>query len=128
MRDDQDLEEAFEKMISQLTIHTNVYAISTCCNNFNEILEGYAVGGDIGLYHAENNRKLQLFFSNPTLRLGNPGKLCAKKLRKACEEFDFLLENSYCDANDAEYCQSRPKSWEFFFNTLFNCSYSTQVR
>ena len=51
-------------------------------------------------------------------------KICAEKLRRECEEFDFLLDNSYCDAEDLE-CSSKnykehwPKSWELFFNTLF---------
>ena len=33
-----------------------------------------------------------------TLRSKDPIKLCAAKLRKECEDFDFLLDASYCDA------------------------------
>ena len=35
-----------------------------------------------------------------TLRFNDPVTICAEKLKKECEEFDFLLENSYSDAND----------------------------
>ena len=133
-------------MISQLNIETNGYAISTCCDILNENLEGYAVsnhkvkqmviahfGEDICFTYPKEKRKSQLFFSTKiasadlveTLRLNDPVKICAEKLKKECEEFDFLLENSYCDANDVEYSlnlykQNRPKSWEHFFNTLFD--------
>ena len=59
-----------------------------------------------------------------TLRSSDPVKYCAEKLREECEEFDFLLENSYCDAKDLalslnQYKQNRPKLWDLFFNTLF---------
>ena len=141
---DSDLQEAFKKMISHLNIETNRYAISTCRDILNENLEGYAVsnrkvkqmliahfGEDICFTYPKEKRKSQLFFSTKiasadlveTLRLNDPVKICAEKLKKECEEFDFLPENSYCDANDVEYSmnlykQNRPKSWELFFNTL----------
>ena len=59
-----------------------------------------------------------------TLRVSDPVKICAAKLRKECEGFDFLLENSYSDANDLQYSlnqykENRPESWELFLNTLF---------
>ena len=59
-----------------------------------------------------------------TLHQTDPIKVCAEKLRKECEVFDFLLDNSYCDAEDLEcnlknYKEHCPKSWELFFKTLF---------
>ena len=58
-----------------------------------------------------------------TLRSKDPIKLCATKSRKECEEFDFLLDESYCDARDVkvsleQYKKNYVKSWETFFNTL----------
>ena len=38
-----------------------------------------------------------------TLRVSDPVKICAAKLRKQCEDLDFLLENSYSDADYLEY-------------------------
>ena len=54
--------------------------------------------------------KSQMFFSTKicpvdareTLRVTDPVKICAAKLRKECEDFDFLLENSYSDADDLD--------------------------
>ena len=48
-----------------------------------------------------------------TLRQTDPIKICAEKLRKECKVFDFLLDNSYCDAEDLEcslknYKEHRP--------------------
>ena len=58
-----------------------------------------------------------------TLRCNDPVKVCAEKLRKECEEFDFCLESSYSNAKDLRlsfdhYKNHRPESWEVFFNTL----------
>ena len=44
-----------------------------------------------------------------TLRVSDPVKNCAAKLRKECEDFDFLLENSYSDANDLQYSLNQYK-------------------
>ena len=60
-----------------------------------------------------------------TLRVSDLVKICAAKLRKECEDLDFLLENSYSDANDLQYSlnqykENRPESWELFLNTLFH--------
>ena len=107
---DSDLEEAFKQMISQLNIETNGYATSTCRDILNENLEGYAVsnrnvkqmliahfGEDICFTYRKEKRKSQLFFSTKidsadiveTLRLNDPVKICAEKLKKECEKFDF---------------------------------------
>ena len=37
-----------------------------------------------------------------TLRSKDPIKLCAAKLGKECEEFDFLLDARYCDARNVK--------------------------
>ena len=89
-------------------------------------------GEEICFTYLRDKSKPQMFYSTnicpadlvETLRQTNPIKICAEKLRKECEEFDFLLDNSYCDAEDLEcslknYKEYRPKSWELFFNILF---------
>ena len=58
-----------------------------------------------------------------TLRSKDPIKLNAAKLQKECEEFDSLLDASYCDARDVKVSLEKYKnnyfdSWETFFNTL----------
>ena len=58
-----------------------------------------------------------------TLRSNDSIKLCAAKLRKECEEFNFLLDGSYCDARDVkvsfeQYKNNYFESWETFFITL----------
>ena len=58
-----------------------------------------------------------------TLRSNDPVKTCAEKLRKECTEFDFLLDSSFCNAEDVKnnlenYKNSHFESWEKFFNTL----------
>ena len=67
-------------------------------------------GEEICFTHPRDRTKSQMFFSTKicpadvieTLRVSDPVKICAAKLRKECEDFDFLLENSYGDADDLE--------------------------
>ena len=139
-----ELHEAFNQMTSELNLATSGYSISAC-RDINEDLEGYTVnnrkvkqmliahvGEEICFTYPRNKSKPQMFYSInicpadlvETLRQTNPRKVCAEKLRKECEEFDFLLDNSYCDGEDLEcslknYKEHRPKTWELFFNTLF---------
>ena len=82
--------------------------------------------------YPKDRKKSQMFFSAKvfltdiaeTLRSNDPVKICAEKLRNECEQFDFLLEGSFNDADDIKlsfdhYNQNRPNSWELFFNSLF---------
>ena len=142
---DIDVEEAFTTMLSQLHLETKGYTISACHDILNSKLEGYAIsnrkvkqmlikhfGEEICITYPKEKNKSQMFFSTKicpatlieTLRVSDPVKICAAKLRKECEDFDFLLENSYSDANDLQYSlnqykENRPESWELFLNTLF---------
>ena len=96
-------------------------------------------GDTICFTYPKEVRKSQMFFSSKicsvdtveTLRSNDPVKVCATKLRKECEEFDFLLTSSYCNANDLKisidhYNTHRPETWEVFLNTLF--PYRKEVR
>ena len=89
-------------------------------------------GEEICFTYPKEKNKSQMFFSTKicsatlieTLRVSDPVKICAAKLRKECGDFDFLSENSYSDANDLQYSlnqykENRPESWELFLNTLF---------
>ena len=140
-----ELHEAFNKMTGELNLATSGYSMSACRDIINEDPEGYTVnnrkvkqmliahfGEEICFTYPRDKSKLQMFYSTnicpadlvETLRQTNPIKICAEKLRKECEEFDFLLDNSCCDAEDLEcslknYKEHRPKSWELFFSTLF---------
>ena len=124
---------------------TKGYAISVCRDVLHSKLEGYAIsnckvrkmlikqfGEEICFTYPRDRTKSQMFLSTKicpadvieTLRVSGPVKICAAKLRKESEDFDFLLENSYSDADELEYSlnqykQNRPESWELFFNTLF---------
>ena len=58
-----------------------------------------------------------------TLHADDPVKIFASKLQKECENFDFLLYNSYNNADDLEYSltqykENHPELWELFFSTL----------
>ena len=90
-------------------------------------------GKEICFTYPRDRTKSQMSFSTKicpadvieTLRVSDSVKICAAKLRKECEDFDFLLEKSYSDADDLEYNlnqykQNRPESWELFFKTLFS--------
>ena len=143
---DNELHEAFNKMTGELNLATSGYSISACRDIINEDLEGYTVnnrkvkkqmlithfGEEICFTCPSRQSKLQMFYSTnicpadlvKTLRQTDPIKICAEKLRKECEVFKFILDNSYSDAEDLEcslknYKEHRPKSWELFFNTLF---------
>ena len=87
---------------------------------------------EICFTYPRDKSKPQMFYSTnicatdlvETICRTDSVKICAEKMRKECEEFDFLLDNSYCDAEDLEcslnHCKEhRPKSLELFFNFLF---------
>ena len=87
--------------------------------------------------YPRNMRNSQVFFSAnirsrdivETLRSNDPVKICAEKLRKECTEFDFLLDSSFCHAEDVKnsfenYKNSHFESWEKFFNTF--CPFRTR--
>ena len=121
---DIDLNEAFKTMISELYLDTEGYAISSCRDILNSKLDGYAIsnrkvkqllinhfGEEICFTYPKDRTKSRMFFSTEicraepieTLRANNPVKICATKLRKECENFNFLLDNIYSNADDLEY-------------------------
>ena len=60
-----------------------------------------------------------------TVRSTNLIKLCIEKLKKECKNYDFDLNNTFCDVSDIKiimqnFTNNYPKSWEIFFNTLFD--------
>ena len=114
-----ELHEAFNKMTDELNLATSGYSISECCDIINKDLEGYTVNNrkvkqmlivhfreEICFTYPIDKSKLQMFYSTnicptdlvETLHQTDPIKICAEKLRQECEVFDFLLDNSYCDA------------------------------
>ena len=81
--------------------------------------------------YPQNMRNSQMFFSASicsrdvaeSLRSKDPIKLCVAKLRKEWDEFDLILDASYCDARDVkvsleQYKNNYFQSWETFFNTI----------
>ena len=106
-----ELHEAFNKMTGELNLATSGYSISACRDIINEDLEGYTVnnrkvkqmliahfGEEICFTYPRDKSKPQMFYSTnicpadlvETLRHTDPIKICAEKLRKECEEFDFF--------------------------------------
>ena len=51
-------------------------------------------------------------------------QVCAQKLKEECANFDFNLDDTYCDIDDINksssfYQENRLDAWETFFNSLF---------
>ena len=148
---DIDLNEAFKAMISELYLDTKGYAISSCRDILNSKLDGYAISSrkvkqtlinhfreEICFIYPKGRTKSQMFFSSKicpselieTLHANDPVNIFPSKLQKECENFDFLLDNCYSDADDLEYSltqykENHPELWELFFSTLkrqFTCN------
>ena len=66
-------------------------------------------------YISKRQNKSQMFFCSKICpaelieTLHDPVKIFYLKLRKKCENFDFLLDNSYNDADDLEYSLTQYK-------------------
>ena len=81
--------------------------------------------------YPRNRRQSQMFFSAEiapsdvveTLRSTDAVKVCAAELRKECENDDFGLDSSYCDAADLQISMDMHRknrsSWKNFFSVLF---------
>ena len=51
-------------------------------------------------------------------------QVCVQKLKEECANFDFNLDDTYCDIDDINksssfYQENRLDAWETFFNSLF---------
>ena len=139
------VQSAFSKLLEQIHLLEKGYALSTCreiinsfLNNEDEInnrrLKNMLIsefGEEICFSFSRDKTKSQMFYSSriksveivETLRSSNPIIACAEILHTECKEFDFGLDNSYCDAKDVKiainsYKSCRPNNWELFFDTL----------
>ena len=68
--------------------------------------------------------KIQPADAIETLRKTNNVKECAALLRKECEDFDFLLQDSFNSLEDlvlssTHYSEYQPSSWNSFFDNMF---------
>ena len=140
--------EQFELFVSQLHLSNTGYTISYCRDLINDqlpeqklnnkqvkrlLIEHY--GNDICFTYPKDQKQSQIFFSSHicpadvvehvrTKENINQNYLCGNQLRKECQSFEFLLDQSYCDANDAmlsseQYAINPPVAWESFFDGLF---------
>ena len=142
------LQEKFILAIEELNLKNEGYSVTYFRELLNSKLTEFQVtnrkvkqtliahfGENICFTYPRDNNKSQMFFlaelrstdiveSLRSSEMKDPIQVCAKKLKEECLNFDFNLDDTYCDIDDINksssfYQESRLDAWETFFNSLF---------
>ena len=143
--DEEDIHSAFDFLLTTLDLRYHGYDLTACRKFINGILPSSKVitnrafrillsnkyGDNIAFTNPHDTSKPQMFYSVgidassvvETVRNTDPMKGCTTLLRTELRQYDFGLENSFCDSDDLrvsfnQYLQNRPKMWSTFFSEL----------
>ena len=134
---DDVLKEAVDKLCSTLELTTKGYALSDCRDSINKSLEKADKKLTISNRRLKEYliKKYGVFFSTDIdqdemvkkIRSNYTISKCAKMLGMESRKYEFLLDSTYCDANDislshTKFTAERPPLWNKFTHSFFSKS------